>query len=126
MTLAKTLAATALMLAASLTQALEIQSYTPVAHAHAQQAGQPTALHFHASWCPTCRAQEAAFKGMQSERNLDITVFVADYDQERDLRRQLGVRSQSVVIVYRGANETARSGGETNAEKLRALLKTAF
>lgn len=126
MKFAPSITAVALMLAASLSQALEIQTYTPSALASAQQAGNPVALHFHASWCPTCRAQEASFKRLQADKDLDITVLVADYDQERELRRQLGVRSQSVVIVYRGDKETARAGGETAPDKLKALLKTAF
>lgn len=126
MKLSHFITATSLMLITPFVHALEIQPYTPAALHSAQQADQPVALHFHANWCSTCRAQEAAFKQMQSEKDLDITVLVADYDQERELRKQLGVRTQSVVIVYRGTKETARAGGETNPEKLKSLLKTAL
>lgn len=109
-----------------LTQALEIRTYTAAALSNAQQSGQSIALQFHAKWCPTCRVQETAIKRLQSEKDLDITVFVVDYDLERELRTKLGVRVQSTVIVYRGIKETARAGGETNPERLKTLFKTAL
>lgn len=107
-------------------QALEIQPYTPAALSTAQQAGKPVALHFHADWCPTCRAQEKSFQGLKADKELDLTLLVVDYDKERELKKQLNVRAQSTVIVYKGAKETARSGGETDAAKLKALLKSAL
>jgi len=121
-----TIAAVSLLFAVTFVQALEIKSYTPAALSSAQQAGKPVALHFHAKWCPTCRAQEKSFKALQADKDLDMTLLVVDYDTERDLRKQLGVRIQSVVIVYRGSKETARAGGETQPDKLKALLKTAL
>ena len=50
---------------------------------------------------------------------------VANYDNERELKIQYGVRSQSTVIVFKGSKETTRLGGETDAAKLRAALQTA-
>lgn len=116
----------ALVLGIASAQALEIQPYTPAALSAAQQAGKPVALHFHADWCPTCRAQEKSFQGLKADKDLDLTLLVVDYDKERELRRQLQVRSQSTVIVYKGAKETGRSGGETDAAKLKAVLKSAL
>lgn len=126
MTLKHILATTTLLLASTLAQALDIQPYSAAALNAAQQAGQPVALHFHANWCPTCRAQEKSFKSLQADKDLNMTLLVANYDSERDLRKQLKVRAQSVVIVYKGRQETARSGGETDPAKLKALLKTAL
>ena len=60
------LAAT-LLLASSLSQALTIAPYSPSALAAAQKAGEPVVLHFHASWCPTCRAQDKAFEGLKTD-----------------------------------------------------------
>lgn len=115
-----------LLLLSTLTQALDIRPYTATAFKAAQQSGKPVALHFHADWCPTCRAQEKSFRSLQSDKGLDLTLFVVNYDKERALRKQLGVRVQSTVIVYRGYRETIRSGGETRPEKLRAVLATAL
>ena len=55
-----------------------------------------------------------------------MTLYVVDYDKERALKQQLGVRTQSTLIVYRGNSETARSAGEVDAAKLRAALQSAL
>lgn len=47
-------------------------------------------------------------------------MLVVDYDQERELKRELGVRSQSTLIVYKGKEQKHRSGGVTDAQALRA------
>lgn len=106
-------------------QALDIKPYSPAALNTAQQAGQRVALHFHAPWCPTCRAQETVFKGWQGDASVPGTLLVVDYDSARDLRRNLGVRSQSTLIVYQGAKEVARVAGVTDADDLRATLTTS-
>ena len=112
--------------AASLSQALELRPYSAQALAQAQGAGKPVALLFHADWCPTCRAQEKTLNTMKGEAGLDLTVFVADYDTEKELKRQFGIRSQSTLIALRGQKITARVIGDTSAEGLRAVLKSAF
>jgi thiol:disulfide interchange protein len=117
-----------LLLAVSgLARALDIQPYTANALQQAQSAGKPVAVHFHADWCPTCKAQEQAFNSLRGDPKLkDITLLVANYDNERDLKKAMNVRSQSVVVVFRGSKETARIGGETKPEKIRAALLTAL
>jgi thioredoxin-like negative regulator of GroEL len=119
------LVATLLITLSGAAQALDIQPYSPQALNAAQQAGQRVALHFHAPWCPTCRAQEGVFKGWRGDASVPGTLLVVDYDSARELRRQLGVRSQSTVIVYQGAKEVARVAGVTDAADLRATLTTA-
>ncbi len=113
---------TALLVATPYASALDIQPYSPAALAAHQKAGEPVALHFHAGWCPTCRAQEAVFKGWKGDASVPGTLLVVDYDSSRDLRRQLGVRMQSTVIAYKGVTETGRLAGETDAKALRALF----
>lgn len=117
-----------LLLAVSgLARALEIQPYTANALQQAQAAGKPVAVHFHADWCPTCKAQEKAFNGLRGDSQLKgITLLVANYDNERELKKAMNVRSQSVVVVFRGSKETARIGGETKPEKIKAALVTAL
>jgi thioredoxin 1 len=105
-------------------QALDIQPYSPQALNAARQGGQRVALHFHAPWCPTCRAQEGVFKGWRGDASVPGTLLVVDYDSARELRRHLGVRSQSTLIVYQGAQEVARVAGVTDADDLRATLTT--
>ena len=115
-----------LIAAASATQALEIKPYTPAALAAAQQADKPYALHFHADWCPVCRAQSKALEGLKADKALALTVFVVNYDKEKALRKQYGVRTQSTIIVFVGKVEAARLAGESAEPKIRAALATAL
>ena len=117
-----------LLLAVSgLARALDIQPYTAPALQQAQASGRPVAVHFHADWCSTCKAQEQVFNGLRGDPQLKgITLLVANYDNERELKKAMNVRSQSVVVVFRGSKETARIGGETKPAKIKAALVTAL
>ena len=119
------LAAT-LSLAASLAQALAVVPYSAAALAAAQKAGAPVVLHFHATWCPTCRAQDKAFEALKADPSLKLTLMQADYDTEKPLEKQLKVNAQSTLIVYRGATERTRSTGETDPARLKTLLQGAL
>jgi len=120
------LATLACALAPLAAHALDIQPYSAAALATAQQAGAPVALHFHADWCPTCRAQEKVFNGLKGDSALAMPLLVVDYDRERALKQQLGVRTQSTLIVYRGKRETARLAGDTEPARLKAALQSAL
>lgn len=120
------LAALALLLSFGAAQALEIRPYSAEALKAIQQAGRPVALHFHADWCPTCRAQQKVFEQFAAAKSPTLTLLVVDYDQERALKRELKVRTQSTLIVYRGAQETQRLAGDTDAAVLRAALQSAL
>lgn len=117
----------ALSLAATHAMALTITPYSAPALKAAQAAGQPVALHFHASWCGTCRAQEKAFLNLKGSPALqNVTLMVVDYDAEKPLRKALNVRSQSTVIVYKGDKQTALLAGETDTAALQQALKSAL
>ncbi len=112
--------------AATLSQALEINPYTAAALAAAQKANKPVAVHFHADWCPTCRAQEKVLQTLKAEPGLDLTVLVANYDTEKDLKRRFNVRAQSTLVVLRGQQEWARLVGDTSVDSIRQALKAAL
>lgn len=126
LTLRSLAAAAVLTLAAGWAHALTLTPYSAQALAAAQQAGQPVAVHFHADWCPTCKLQEKAFAQLQAAPDLPITVLVADYDKEKDLRRAMKVRMQSTLVVFKGEQEKARLAGDTAPEKIRAALQAAL
>lgn len=115
----------ALSAAASLAFALDIQPYSPETLAAKQKAGEAVALHFHADWCPTCRAQDKVFNSWKGDASVPGTLLIVNYDKERELKRQLGVRTQSTVIVYKGGKESGRLAGETDPKALRAVLDSA-
>lgn len=106
-------------------QALEIAPYSAQALQSRQAAGEVVGLHFHANWCPTCRAQEKVFNSFKGDASVPGTVLVVDYDEERALKRELGVRSQSTLIIYKGREEKHRSGGVTNPQDLRSAWVSA-
>jgi thioredoxin 1 len=105
--------------------ALDLKPYSDQALAQAQKAGQPVALHFHAEWCPICKAQQKHLQGWKDDAALNYTVLVADFDTEAALKQRLGVKTQSTLIVYRGAQERARVVGGTAAAPLREALLSA-
>lgn len=115
-----------LMSVSGLARALDIQPYSAAALQQAQAAGKPVAVHFHADWCSTCRAQERAFREMKDDPQLkDVLLLVAHYDDERELKAAMKVRAQSVIVVFRGDKETARLGGDTKPAKIKTALLTA-
>ena len=119
------LASLLLLTASAAASALDIQPYSAQALSAEQQAGKPVTLHFHANWCPTCRAQEKVFQQWKGDVSVPGTLLVVDYDSEKELKKQLGVRTQSTVIAYHGSVEKARLAGDTDADKLRAALLAA-
>jgi len=125
-TLIRSLAGAALLLSMASAFALEIVPYTPETLAAAQDAGKPVALQFHANWCPSCRSQTKTFESMKDDASLPVTLFVADYDNVRELRMALRIGSQSTIIFYHGKKQTARSVFETDPDKLRTALKSTL
>lgn len=115
-----------LVVAATLSHALEVKPYTAAALAEAEKANQPVALHFHADWCPTCRAQDKVVQALKAEKGLDLTILTVNYDTEKDLKRHFKVNSQSSLVVLRGQKETARLVGDTTMDGIRGALKTAL
>lgn len=120
----KTLALLTLSLCAWIApaHALDITPYSPQLLQAKQQAGERVSLHFHAPWCPTCRAQDKVFKTFQGDAAVPGTLLLVDYDSERDLKREMNVRSQATLIVFQGKTQVSRSGGVTDPEQLRAQL----
>ena len=119
------LLAASLLLATSVSHALTVAPYSPAALAAAQKAGEPVVLHFHASWCPTCRAQDKVFDALKADPSLKVTLMEVDYDTEKALERQLKVTAQSTLIVLHGAIERSRSTGETDPARLKSILQSA-
>lgn len=115
-----------LVVAATLSHALQVKPYTAAALAEAEKADQPVALHFHADWCPTCRAQDKVVQALKAEKGLDLTILTVNYDTEKDLKRRFKVNSQSSLVVLRGQKETARLVGDTTMDGIRGALKTAL
>jgi thioredoxin 1 len=92
----------------------------------ARSAGRPVAVVFRADWCPTCRAQAPVLRDLAETRALkSLTLYVANFDTEKALDRSLGVTQQSTIVVFKGGKEIARSTGDTQRDRLDALLTQA-
>jgi thioredoxin 1 len=93
----------------------------------ARAAGKPVAVVFHADWCPTCRAQAPLLKELAQSPGLKpLTLYVANYDTEKALKKSLGVTQQSTIVVFKDGKESARSTGDTQRDSLAELLHHAI
>jgi len=107
--------------------ALEIKPFSQSALSAIQQQGKPVAVHFHADWCSTCVAQANALETLKADPQLkSMTVLVADYDREKDLRKRMKVRSQSIIVVFKGIQEMTRLAGQSQATEIKAGLLKAL
>lgn len=98
-------------------------TYSVDAFSRAQSSGKTIVVDVHATWCPTCRAQEPILDALRNEPRLRNAIFVkVDFDKEKEFLRQHRIPRQSTVLVFKGARETARSVAETRPEQLRAAV----
>jgi thioredoxin 1 len=116
----------ALLASATFAYALDIEPYSAEALADAQKADKPVALHFHAAWCPTCKAQGKVLQSLKAEPGLDLTVLVADYDTEKALKQRFNIRSQATFVALHGQQERGRVVGDATPEGIRTVLKSAL
>ena len=120
----------ALSLSTILWAQLALAAETPFNQAQfdaARAAGKPVAVVFHADWCPTCRAQAPVVKQItETPEFAPVTVYVADFDAEKALKKSLGVTQQSTIVVFKGKQEVGRSTGDSQAASLSALMRHAI
>ena len=80
-----------------------------------------------ADWCSTCSRQELVVAELLEEpRFKDLTIIVADFDREVELRRRLRVVMQGTFIVFKDGEELARSTGATDKAAIAALFSKAI
>lgn len=122
----KPVLALGLFSAAQWALALTLQPFEPAALAQLQQAGKPVVVHFHADWCSTCQGQARALDQLKSDPQLkDHTVLIADFDKEKELRKTMKVRYQSIMVVFKGPQEVDRVNGQTRPAEIKAAFLKA-
>jgi thioredoxin 1 len=103
--------------------AAETKTFDPESFAAAEQAGKPILVAIHASWCPTCKAQKPIISELMAEPKFkNLVYFVVDFDSQKEAVKYFGARMQSTLITFKGATETGRSVGDTEASSIAALL----
>lgn len=119
--------AASLMTLSAWASALDLKPFSAGELSALQQQGKPVAVHFHADWCSTCVKQAKSLEALKSDSQLKgMTVLVANYDDEKDLRKGMKIRSQSVMVVFKGAQEVARVTGQTGASDIKAAFVKAL
>jgi thioredoxin 1 len=89
----------------------------------AQEAGKPILIEIHADWCPTCKAQQPVLNKLSADTAYSgIVRFRVDFDGQKAVVKQFNAKTQSTLILYKGKTEVARSVGETDEDRLRAML----
>jgi thioredoxin-like negative regulator of GroEL len=90
-------------------------------------AGKPVLVFVRADWCPTCRAQDKVLESLlPTDEFKGVTTLRVDFDAQKSVVRALGVQYQSTLIVFKGGKEVARVTGETDSERIAALLRKAL
>jgi len=93
----------------------------------ALKSGGTVLVDFHAAWCPTCTRQKASLDKVLADKEFQgVSAFAADYDASTGLKREMQVRSQSTLILFKGGREVARSIGTTDPDELRAFLRNGL
>jgi thiol-disulfide isomerase/thioredoxin len=89
----------------------------------AQAAGKPVLVRVHATWCPTCKAQDPILSELAAQPKFkDLAVFRVDFDSQKDAVKQFDARMQSTLIVFKGSREMGRSVGDTQRASIASLL----
>jgi thioredoxin 1 len=100
--------------------------FTAAAFAAAQAEGKPILVDVTAPWCPVCAKQHPILSQLEQTAELsDLIVFDVDFDSQKDVLNQFGVRTQSTLIVFSGKTEAARATGITDPAAIQALLLKA-
>jgi thioredoxin 1 len=106
--------------------AAETLPFSAAAFAAAQKADKPILVYIRASWCPTCAAQKPILDRLKAEPEFKhLVVLTVDFDTQKTVVRDFHATMQSTLIAFKGTRETGRSVGDTNAQSIELLLRSA-
>ena len=119
--------ATALALGGTGPAAAGAAQFDAKSFAAAQAQARPILVDVWASWCPVCRRQQPVLEKLaKMAKYRNYVMFRVDFDNQKDVLRQLNVQRQSTLVVFKGRQEIDRSTGDTNAESIASLLAKAL
>lgn len=107
--------------------AAELKPYTKQQYDEALAAGKTVLVDFHASWCPTCRKQEAVLMELLKDASYNnVVALKADYDKEKELKKSLNVSKQSTLVVFKAGREVSRKTGITAKDEIKTLVDSGL
>ncbi|MFK3665779.1 thioredoxin domain-containing protein [Ochrobactrum teleogrylli] len=89
-------------------QRAQLVQYTPSTNLKALAANGKTVVFFFATWCPNCILTLTELKEKWNEISPDITLVIADYDQETALKAEYGVTYQDTFVLLDKNAKSAR------------------
>jgi thiol-disulfide isomerase/thioredoxin len=105
-------------------KASEFLPYSREIFEEVQKQDKNILLQYHASWCPICKRQRNVLETLTKDPAFSKVEFIsANYDTDKDVRKQFAVKGQSTLILFQGAKELKRSQGVTDAAELTEFLK---
>ncbi|MEQ9634706.1 MAG: thioredoxin family protein [Devosia marina] len=109
--------------------ALEFIDYTGTELEGLVDSGAPYLINFHASWCPTCAAQQRVLDALQGESAAyaAIPILRVDWDSygNSELARNMAIPRRSTLVLMRGTSELGRLVAETRKDRIAGLLDLA-
>ncbi len=113
--------------AANTASAGEIIPANMEAYKAAASAKKPIIMHIHATWCPVCAKQDPVIESLMKEPEFkDVVVFKIDFDTDKGLVEQLGVKYQSTLIAAKGPAEVDRTAGISDKDAIRQFIRKAL
>ena len=89
--------------------------------------GKPTLVFIHADWCTTCKAQDKILGDLFHAKEFSgITTLQVDFDTQKSDLKKLNEQNRSTLIVFKAGKEVARVTGDTDRDRIAALLRTAL
>jgi len=120
----KTATLLALSCMLSLAMAGDIKPFNQQEFDQLTHAGKSVVLDISAPWCPTCKEQKPLIEGlMKQSAYRDVTLLTIDFDSAKPTLKLFKVTMQSTLVAFKGAQEVARSVGDTTPAGLEALVK---
>lgn len=100
------------------------ETYQPQAFAELLRGPEPVLVEIYASWCPTCLAQQKAFRALSSRGQLPHIRYVrVDFDRDRDFVSRYRVEGTGLLIFFDEGREIARAGGLVMPEDIDRFLR---
>jgi thiol-disulfide isomerase/thioredoxin len=94
----------------------QVISFESEAQVNGLAAKGMTVVFFYAAWCPDCRATVTDLNARWHDVHPNLTLVIADYDQEKALKAKYGVTYQDTFVLLdaKGAAVKSWNGGGVN------------